>query len=31
MWVRCGVDVPEAKMLDPSILGGALKKKPGGG
>jgi hypothetical protein len=34
MFVRCGVDVPEAKMLDPSILGGALKKpgskKPGG-
>lgn len=29
MWVRCGVEVPEAKMLDPSILGGALKK-PGG-
>jgi hypothetical protein len=31
MWVKCGVEVPEAKMLDPSILGGALKKKPGGG
>jgi hypothetical protein len=33
MFVRCGVEVPEAKMLDPSILGGALKKKPkpGGG
>ncbi|EUC28665.1 hypothetical protein COCCADRAFT_8992 [Bipolaris zeicola 26-R-13] len=30
MFVRCGVEVPEAKMLDPSILGGALKK-PGGG
>lgn len=30
MWVRCAVDVPEAKMLDPSILGGLLKK-PGGG
>ncbi|EMD88636.1 hypothetical protein COCHEDRAFT_1226790 [Bipolaris maydis C5] len=29
MWVRCGVEVPETKMLDPSILGGALKK-PGG-
>lgn len=29
MWVRCGIDVPEAKMLDPAILGGALKK-PGG-
>ncbi|KAF1935424.1 hypothetical protein EJ02DRAFT_439253 [Clathrospora elynae] len=29
MWVRCGVDVPEAKILDPSILGGALRKKPG--
>lgn len=31
MWVKCGVEVPEAKMLDPSILGGALKKKPSGG
>jgi hypothetical protein len=34
MFVRCDVEVPEAKMLDPSILGGALKKpgskKPGG-
>ncbi|KAI8931614.1 hypothetical protein NX059_011266 [Plenodomus lindquistii] len=29
MFVKCGVEVPEAKMLDPSILGGALKK-PGG-
>ncbi|RAR12360.1 sulfate permease ii [Stemphylium lycopersici] len=29
MWVRCGVEVPEAKMLDPSILGGALKKPSG--
>jgi hypothetical protein len=28
MWVKCGVDVPEAKMLDPSILGEALRKKP---
>lgn len=29
MFVRCGVDVPEAAMLDPSILGGALgPKKP---
>ncbi|KAJ4335723.1 hypothetical protein N0V95_008827 [Ascochyta clinopodiicola] len=28
MWVRCGVDVPEAVMLDPAILGGALGKKP---
>ncbi|KAF2998613.1 hypothetical protein E8E13_007012 [Curvularia kusanoi] len=29
MFVRCGVDVPEAKMLDPAILGGALgPKKP---
>ncbi|CBX96207.1 hypothetical protein LEMA_P111260.1 [Plenodomus lingam JN3] len=26
MYVRCGVEVPEAKMLDPSILGDALKK-----
>ncbi|KAJ4313694.1 hypothetical protein N0V94_006812 [Neodidymelliopsis sp. IMI 364377] len=32
MWVKCGVEVPEAKMLDPAILGGALgPKKPGGG
>lgn len=30
MWVKCGVEVPEAKLLDPSILGGLLKK-PGGG
>ena len=30
MWVKCGVEVPEAKVLDPSILGGLLKK-PGGG
>ncbi|KAJ8117945.1 hypothetical protein OPT61_g974 [Boeremia exigua] len=31
MFVRCGVDVPEAKMLDPAILGGALgPKKPVG-
>lgn len=29
MWVKCGVDVPEATMLDPAILGGALgPKKP---
>lgn len=33
MFVRCGVEVPEAKLIDPSILGGLLKKpgKPGGG
>lgn len=30
MYIRCGIDVPEPVMLDPSILGGALKK-PGGG
>ncbi|KAJ4988277.1 hypothetical protein SVAN01_06212 [Stagonosporopsis vannaccii] len=32
MLVRCGVDVPEAKILDPAILGGALgpKKTPHG-
>lgn len=30
MYVRCGIEVSEAKILDPSILGGALKK-PGGG
>lgn len=32
MWVRCGVEVPEAKLIDPGILGGLLKKpgKPGG-
>ena len=29
MFVRCGIDVPEATMLDPGILGGALgPKKP---
>ncbi|KAF1359277.1 hypothetical protein EJ07DRAFT_121456 [Lizonia empirigonia] len=29
MFVKCGVDVPEAAMIDPSILGGALgPKKP---
>lgn len=29
MFVRCGVEVPEAKILDPAILGGALgPKKP---
>ena len=29
MFVKCGVDVPEAKILDPAILGGALgPKKP---
>lgn len=29
MFVKCGIDVPEAKMLDPAILGGALgPKKP---
>lgn len=29
MFVKCGVDVPEAKMLDPAVLGGALgPKKP---
>lgn len=29
MFVRCGIDVPETKMLDPAILGGALgPKKP---
>ncbi|CAO2647595.1 Nn.00g085170.m01.CDS01 [Neocucurbitaria sp. VM-36] len=33
MFVKCGVDVPDAKILDPSILGGLLKKpdKAGGG
>jgi hypothetical protein len=28
MYVKCGVEVPEAKMLDPSMLGNALKPKP---
>jgi hypothetical protein len=29
MFVRCGIDVPEATVLDPAILGGALgPKKP---
>lgn len=31
MYIRCGLDVPEPALIDPSILGGALKKKPGGG
>ncbi|KAH7074154.1 hypothetical protein FB567DRAFT_190925 [Paraphoma chrysanthemicola] len=33
MYVKCGIKVPESQMLDPSILGGALKPKPkpGGG
>ncbi|KAH9876539.1 hypothetical protein J1614_003670 [Plenodomus biglobosus] len=31
MFVRCGVEVPEAKILDPSILGDALKKPGNGG
>lgn len=30
MWVRCGVDAPEAALLDPNLLSGLLKK-PGGG
>ncbi|ORY10121.1 hypothetical protein BCR34DRAFT_602340 [Clohesyomyces aquaticus] len=33
MWVRCGIDVPEAGPIDPSILGELLVKpgsKPGG-
>jgi hypothetical protein len=34
MYVKCGVDAPEAGPLDPALLGGLLKKpgkKPGGG
>jgi hypothetical protein len=30
MFIRCGMDVPEPALIDPSILGGKLKK-PGGG
>jgi len=30
MYIRCGVDAPEPALIDPSILGGMLKK-PGGG
>lgn len=30
MFIRCGLVVPEPALIDPSILGGALKK-PGGG
>jgi hypothetical protein len=30
MFIRCGLDVPEPALIDPSILGGMLKK-PGGG
>ncbi|KAF2472401.1 uncharacterized protein BDR25DRAFT_324312 [Lindgomyces ingoldianus] len=29
MWVRCGIDAPEAGLLDPSVLGDLLVK-PGG-
>jgi hypothetical protein len=32
MWVRCGVEVPEAKVLDPGLFGGIVKPgKKGGG
>ncbi|KAL5113399.1 hypothetical protein ACEQ8H_008722 [Pleosporales sp. CAS-2024a] len=33
MFVKCGVHVPDAKLLDPSLLGDMLKSKPkpGGG
>ena len=33
MWVKCGVETPEASLIDPAILGGLIKpgKKPGGG
>ncbi|KAH7127197.1 hypothetical protein B0J11DRAFT_527440 [Dendryphion nanum] len=30
MWIRCGIDAPDAKLLDPSLLSGLLKKPPGG-
>lgn len=30
MYIRCGVDAPEPALIDPSVLGGLLKK-PGGG
>ncbi|KAL5415439.1 hypothetical protein PMIN04_008566 [Paraphaeosphaeria minitans] len=30
MFIRCGLDVPEPALIDPSILGGALKR-PGEG
>ncbi|KAJ4299009.1 hypothetical protein N0V90_004253 [Kalmusia sp. IMI 367209] len=30
MFIRCGIDAPEPALIDPSILGGMLKK-PGGG
>jgi hypothetical protein len=28
MWVRCGVEAPEARLLDPAVLG-ELVKSPG--
>jgi hypothetical protein len=28
MRIRCGIDVPDAKLIDPSVLGGLLKPKP---
>jgi hypothetical protein len=32
MWVKCGVEAPEAKLLDPGLLGGLVKgQKKGGG
>jgi hypothetical protein len=31
MFIRCGVDAPDAGLLDPAILKGLLKPKPGGG
>ncbi|CAI6331837.1 unnamed protein product [Periconia digitata] len=33
MFVKCGVDAPEAGLIDPSVLGGLIKTKPkpGGG
>lgn len=30
MYIRCGIDAPEPALIDPSILGGALKKPDGG-
>jgi hypothetical protein len=32
MWVKCGVETPEASLIDPAILGGLIKPgKKGGG
>ncbi|KAF2638744.1 hypothetical protein P280DRAFT_500001 [Massarina eburnea CBS 473.64] len=31
MYIKCGVEAPDAGLIDPAILGGLLKPKPGAG